>query len=99
MAVPDPDIFPEPLFIDVDGIRTRYYDEGTGSPILMIQGGDFRSYATADDWSRNIGPLSSSNRVLAIDKLGKGHTDNPRSDADYTLTASAAHILPHRGRC
>ena len=93
MFNPIPELFPDPLFADVDGIRTRYYDEGAGSPILLIHGGDFRSYSTADDWSLNIGPLSQRHRVIALDKLGQGHTENPTSGRDYTLSATARHVV------
>ena len=92
MLSPIPELFPDPLFVDVDGIRTRYYDEGVGPVVLLLHGGDFRSYATADDWSLNIGPLSSGHRVIALDKLGQGRTQNPSSRGDYTLSATTAHI-------
>lgn len=88
----DIDSYPEARFVDVAGTRTRYYDIGEGRPILLIHGGTYRSYATADDWSRNIASLAGSNRVVALDKLGQGHTDNPTDPGDYTLTATSRHI-------
>jgi hypothetical protein len=32
---------PEGRWIDVDGIRTRYFEAGTGEPIVFLYGGNF----------------------------------------------------------
>ena len=87
-----PDFYPQEKFVDVDGVRTRYYDVGRGSPVLLIHGGQPGSYDSVDDWSLNIGPLSKHHRTIALDKLGQGLTDNPRSEGDYTLTAITNHL-------
>lgn len=86
------DFYSQEKFVNVDGIRTRYYDLGQGSPVLLIHGGQPGSYVSADDWSLNIGPLSEHHRTIALDKLGQGLTGNPKSVDDYTLTAIASHV-------
>ncbi len=86
------DTYPEERYRDLGGVRTRYYDRGDGPPIVLVHGGDFRSGATADDWSRNIAPLSRDHRVLALDKLGQGFTANPASEDRFTMTAVADHL-------
>src|SRR5512132_2153437 len=66
-------------FTDVGGIRTRYYDYGQGEPIVMLHGG---SRSGANVFSRNIPGLAKRFRVIAIDRLGYGLTDNPKNAAD-----------------
>lgn len=58
-------------FADVEGVRTRYYEAGSGKPILLVHGGG----AAADTWVRNIEALSARYRVLAPDLVGHGFTD------------------------
>ena len=67
----------EANFIDVGGIRTRYYDEGEGDVLLLVHGGPWEGTSSANDWSRNIEGLAKQFRVLAPDKLGNGMTGNP----------------------
>ena len=80
-----------PKFVDVDGIKTRYFEAGSGEALVLIHGGHFGSYYCADAWGLNLGPLSKHFHVYALDKLGQGFTDNPKSDADYTMPATIEH--------
>ncbi len=85
---------PEARWVDVDGVRTRYYEAGSGDPVVFIYGGNFgmkHSASTAYTWSCNLRPLSQHFRVIAFDKLGQGDTDNPRQDAHYTMQAVVEH--------
>lgn len=79
-------------FVDVDGIRTRYYEAGTGEPIVLIHGSQFSELSSLDKWSRNVDALARRFHVYAIDKLGQGHTDNPKRDEDYTFDALYRHF-------
>jgi pimeloyl-ACP methyl ester carboxylesterase len=45
-----------------------------------------------DAWSLNVGPLARHFRVYAVDKLGQGLTDNPRTDEEYTFDATLRHV-------
>lgn len=81
----------EERFIDVQGLRTRYLEAGSGEPMLLIHGGNFGRYCLADDWGPVIEPLAETFRVLAIDKIGCGFTDNPRTDADYVIGSVVQH--------
>lgn len=79
---------------DVDGVRTRYFDEGQGAPIVFIHGGqcgDASGGESAQDFDLNFTPLSKRYRCVAIDRLGQGFTDLPKRDADYTMAASVRH--------
>lgn len=84
---------PDPRTIDVGGIETRYYERGSGTPIVFIYGGNFgtaESASSAFTWNLNIGPLAERFRVIAFDKVGQGHTANPLND-DYTMGAVVRH--------
>ena len=78
-------------FVDVDGVRTRYYEDGSGEAILLFHGGNFGSIDSFDSWSLNFAGLAKHFHVYAVDKLGQGHTDNPKSDADYTFESLFRH--------
>lgn len=81
-----------PKFVDVDGYRTRYFDEGSGDPIVFVSGGEFGTLTGATGWALNFDDLRSDYRVVAVDKVGQGHTDNPRSPADYVLDTAVRHV-------
>ncbi|MEE2822914.1 MAG: alpha/beta hydrolase [Acidobacteriota bacterium] len=83
---------PTAKFVNVDGIRTRYFEHGTGKNLVLIHGGrfGFPSYS-ADVWDLNIAGLSKYFHVYAFDKLGQGYTDNPPNDASYTKRAYVHH--------
>jgi 2-hydroxy-6-oxo-6-(2'-carboxyphenyl)-hexa-2,4-dienoate hydrolase len=83
-----------PKFIDVDGVRTRYYDQGSGEVLLLVHGshmGTPDACESALDWEYNFDVLAQRFRVIAMDKLGQGYTGNPKSDADYTMAATVDH--------
>ena len=78
-------------FIDVGGIRTRYFDAGQGQPLVLIHGGQWPATASADGWSPIFDHLAQNFHVYAFDKLGMGFTDNPRVDSDYSMDAIIRH--------
>jgi 2-hydroxy-6-oxo-6-(2'-carboxyphenyl)-hexa-2,4-dienoate hydrolase len=81
-----------PKFVTVNGIKTRYFEGGSGETLVLISGGSFGSYYSADHWSRNFDDLRSRFHVYAFDKLGQGFSDNPKSDAEYTMSAVIDHV-------
>lgn len=84
----------DPKYVDVDGIRTRYFDKGEGEPMVLVHGGHMGTFAAdlADDWDTNFDALSEHYRVYALDKLGMGFTDNPKTDDGYTIQAQTDHV-------
>src|SRR4051794_4343008 len=60
----------------VFGRSIRYYDTGSGPPLVLVHGvgGD------ADQWAFCLSGLRASNRVIAIDLPGFGRSDKPRID-------------------
>ena len=84
----------EANFIDVDGIKTRYFDKGDGPVLLLVHGshmGTPDACESALDWEFNFAVLAQRFRVIAMDKLGQGFTDNPKADTDYTMAATVSH--------
>jgi len=82
-------------WIDVAGVRTRYFDAGAGDiPVVFIHGGqmgDPSGGENAEDWEPNFRALAQTCRVLAFDRLGQGYTDNPQRDADCSMAGALAH--------
>jgi 2-hydroxy-6-oxonona-2,4-dienedioate hydrolase len=72
-------------FIDVKGIKTRYYEMGSGEPLVLLHGGGLNGRSSANVWSKNIAGLAKRFHVLAPDRVGSGLTDNPLRDEDYNL--------------
>lgn len=83
-------------WLDVDGIRTRYFEAGKGSPpIVLIHGGqmgDSSGGENAEDWDLNFPVLAQRFKVISIDRLGQGYTDNPKRNEDCTMAASVRHV-------
>src|SRR5688572_6433979 len=83
-------------YIDVDGIKTRYFEKGSGPVVVLFHGGNFGSHDAADcseDWSLNFDGLAERFHVFAVDKIGQGFTDNPKRDEDYTMAAVVQHEI------
>lgn len=74
-------------FVDVDGYRVAYYDQGEGQPLLLLHGCPFSSFI----WRKVIPLLSEEYRCLAPDLLGLGDTEAP-AQADWSLPAQATMI-------
>jgi len=70
-------------FVDVNGVRTRYFEYGQGEPLVMIHGGAQAGATTANVFSRNIPGLAKRFHVFAIDRLACGLTGNPKEDTEY----------------
>jgi pimeloyl-ACP methyl ester carboxylesterase len=81
-------------FLDVDGVKVRYLDEGKGPAVLFLHGYG----ASLDSW-RIIAPkLVDSHRIVAVDLKGFGYTSRPAGD--YSPAAQARmvwSVLDQRG--
>ena len=71
---------PELRSTTVFGQTIKYYDVGSGPPLLLIHGigGD------ADEWAFCFEVLGKTHRVIALDLLGFGRSDKPR--IEYTIS-------------
>ncbi|MCC7365103.1 MAG: alpha/beta hydrolase [Dehalococcoidia bacterium] len=80
-------------FIDVLGVPTRYYEDGSGETLVLFHGGHFGSLYSLDAWSMALPALAQRFRVIAVDKLGQGYTGNPASPEDYTFEQLVEHSI------
>ena len=69
-------------FLDLDGIKYHYLDEGEGEPVVMLHGNPTWSF-----YHRNlISALKDSHRVIVPDHIGCGLSDKPDEKSyNYTL--------------
>ena len=76
-------------FVTVDGVNLHYLAEGTGPTVVLLHGNG----TMIEDWiaSGVLPSLAKSNRVLAFDRPGFGHSSRPRSTL-WTPSAQAKLI-------
>jgi 4,5:9,10-diseco-3-hydroxy-5,9,17-trioxoandrosta-1(10),2-diene-4-oate hydrolase len=69
----------EDRYVTVDGLKTRYIEQGEGPAVALLHGASLGS--SADVFIRNLAPLAKAGfRAIAFDQPGFGLTDNPASD-------------------
>ena len=73
----------EPRYVEHDGLRMHYVEEGTGDPIVLLHGEPTWGFL----YRRMIPGLAAAGRVLAPDLFGFGRSDKPLSQDDYTYDA------------
>jgi pimeloyl-ACP methyl ester carboxylesterase len=79
---------PRGRFIDVDGARIHYLDEGTGPTLLLIHGlaGQMLNFTHS-----LLGKLKHDFRVVILDRPGSGYSTRP-AGASATISAQAQTI-------
>ena len=88
----------ESKFVNVDGIRTRYFEGGQGEAMVLVAGAQFGTSAgSAHNFMPVFPNLAEHYHVYALDKLGMGLTDNPRNDDDYKMQGTARHLYRFMG--
>src|SRR5262245_7806954 len=65
-------------YVEINGARLRYRDEGHGDAIVLIHGWTL----DLDMWEPQVGPLSSRFRVLRLDRRGFGLSSGEPGLAD-----------------
>ena len=70
----------EPHYLEQDGLRMHYVDEGAGTPVLLLHGEPTWSYL----YRKTIPPLLEAGRVVAPDYLGFGRSDKPVDPSWYS---------------
>jgi len=70
-------------FIDVDGVKVRYREAGSGPTVVMVHGYS----ASSDSWLGVIPSVAKHHRVIAVDLKGFGWTSRP--EGDYSPAAQA----------
>ena len=77
-------------YIEVNGIKTNYVDEGTGECILILHGWG----ASIETFRPVIDYFKNKNRVVALDMPGCGKTEEP--SAAYCMNDYAAFVNTFR---
>ena len=78
--------------VEIDGIRTRYFEGGSGEPMVLVHGGHFGMAGGAVGFMAVFPGLAKHFHVYAVDKLGMGLTDNPKEDSGYSMEATTQHL-------
>ena len=69
----------EPQYLELDGLRLHYVDEGAGDPVLLLHGEPTWSFLY-----RKVIPELGTFRCVAPDYFGFGRSDKPVDPAFYT---------------
>ena len=76
----------ETMYLDVNGDRIAYRDEGAGEILLLVHG----MAGSSQTWRELIPRLARDYRVIAPDLLGHGNSDKP--NGDYSLGGYAVWL-------
>ena len=68
-------------YLEFDGLRYHYIDEGAGDPVVMLHGNPSWSYY----FRHLVSGLCSDHRVIVPDHIGCGLSDKP-DDQQYEYT-------------
>lgn len=81
---------PRGRFITVDGVRLHVLEQGHGTPILLLHGNG----VNAEDFAISgvMDRLSTTHRVIAIDRPGFGYSERPR-ERDWSPEGQAALMV------
>ena len=83
-----PDYAFEPRYVEQDGPRMHYVDEGSGSPILLLHGEPTWAFL----YRKMIPALSAVGRTIVPDYFGFGRSDKPTRIEDYSYDFHYASI-------
>lgn len=97
MAAPSPSPFPQSQppagfrseYAEVNGFRMHYMRGGSGSPVVLIHGFP----QTWAQWRQQMGPLSKTHTVIAVDLRGTGNSEVTKSGYDSAQLAKDVHQL------
>ncbi len=76
-------------FLDLDGLRYHYLDEGSGPPVVMVHGNPSWSFY----YRRLVSALKDRYHCIVPDHIGCGFSDKPGDDRyDYSLSRRVADL-------
>ena len=70
----------EPHYVEMEGMRVHYIDEGSGEVVLCLHGEPSWSYL----YRKMVPILAAKHRVVAMDFIGFGRSDKYAEREDYT---------------
>jgi haloalkane dehalogenase len=85
-----PDFPYEPKYVEIEGLRMAYVEEGAGAPILLLHGEPTWGYL----YRRMIPALAKVGRVIVPDLIGFGRSDKPVPTNAYSYKS---HVRWLRG--
>ncbi len=77
-----------PTYVEQDGLRMHYLDEGSGAPVLLLHGEPTWSYL----YRKIIPELTPGARAIAPDYFGFGRSDKPLRLEDYSYDRHTASV-------
>lgn len=82
-------MFPEPEFVNTNGIRMAVYEQGTGPGVIFLHGFPELAYS----WRHQLPALASAGfRAIAPDMRGYGQTSKPDGVEAYCATELIADL-------
>jgi len=79
-------MFPEPRFIQANGLEMAVYEQGQGAPVVLLHGFPELAYS----WRHQLPVLAHAGyRAIAPDQIGFGRSDKPTEQSDYSV---ARHV-------
>jgi haloalkane dehalogenase len=83
-----PDFPFSPNYVEQDGLRMHYLDEGEGNPVLLLHGEPTWSFL----YRKIIPQLTERSRCIAPDYFGFGRSDKPQAREWYSYDSHAGSI-------
>jgi haloalkane dehalogenase len=77
-----------PRYVEQDGLRMHYVDEGSGDPVLLLHGEPTWAYL----YRKVIRQLTAQRRCIAPDYFGFGRSDKPTDPGWYSYDRHADSI-------
>jgi haloalkane dehalogenase len=77
-----------PRYLDQDGLRMHYVEEGAGDPVMLLHGEPTWGFL----YRRMLSTLVASGRVVVPDLFGFGRSDKPTVQAAYSYDMHYASI-------
>lgn len=82
-------MFPEPRFIDCNGVRLAVYEQGDGPAMLFVHGFPELAYS----WRHQLSAMAAAGyRAIAPDLRGYGRSDSPDEVDAYRITELIADV-------
>jgi len=82
-------------YIDRDGVKIYYEDNGSGDAVLLSHGYS----ATSQMWRGQVANLSPDYRVITWDMRGHGQSDSPEDQAAYSEAATVQDMAAILDAC
>lgn len=81
--------FPQPAYVDTNGIRLAVHEAGNGPPVVLLHGFPELAYS----WRHQLPALAAAGyRAIAPDQRGYGGSDKLPNVSDYTMQNLIADV-------